>query len=264
MIHKTAIIHPSAKIADGVNIGPYSVIGENTVISSGAVIDSGAVVEHAEIGENCRIFSNAAVGTAPQDLKYKGEPSKLIMGANCSVREFVTLNRGTSASGKTVIGSNCLFMAYSHVAHDCRIGNNVIFANSATLGGHVEVGDNAVLGGIVAVHQFCRVGRLAMLAGGAMVSQDVIPFTQVHGNRAKLTGLNLVGLRRHPLLKDALEDIKSAYRTLFLSGIPIQEAIDQIAALNPRAEVKEIIDFIQSSKRGFCRPEREDGKTEEV
>ena len=264
MIHPSAIVHRSARIAADVDIGPYAVIGENVAIGSGTVIGPSAIVECSEIGENCKIFSHAAVGTAPQDLKYKNEPTKLILGSNCMVREFTTLNRGTTASGKTEIGSNCLFMAYSHVAHDCRIGNGVIMANAATLGGHVEVGDNAFLGGIVAVHQFCRIGRLAMLAGGAMVSQDVIPFTQAHGNRAKLTGLNLVGIRRHPLVREALEDIKSAYRILFLSGIPMQEALDQLEASNPRAEVKEIIDFIHSSKRGFCRPGRKDEGEEEV
>ena len=264
MIHNTAIIHPSAKISKNVEIGPYAIIGENTVIGSGTKVGPHAILECAEIGENCVIFSHAAVGTAPQDLKYKNEPTKLIMGSNCAVREFTTLNRGTSASGKTEIGSNCLFMAYTHVAHDCRIGNRVIMANAATLGGHVEVGDNAFLGGLVAVHQFCRVGRLAMLAGGAMVSQDVIPFTQVHGNRAKIAGLNLVGIRRTPELKDALEDIKSAYRVMFLSGIPMQEALDQLEATNPRAEVKEMIDFIHSSKRGYCRPSRKESEEDEV
>ena len=264
MIHNTAIIHPTAKISKNVEIGPYAIIGENTVIGTGTRIGPHAIVECAEIGDNCVIFSHAAVGTAPQDLKYKNEPTKLIIGSNCSVREFVTLNRGTTASGQTVIGSNCLFMAYSHVAHDCRIGNRVIMANAATLGGHVTVGDNAFLGGLVAVHQFSRIGRLAMLAGGAMVSQDVIPFTQVHGNRAKLAGLNLVGIRRNPELKDALEDIKSAYRTLFLTGIPMQEALDQLEASNLRPEVKEMIDFIHSSKRGFCRPSRNKAEEDEV
>ena len=264
MIHNTAIIHPSARISKNVEIGPYAVIGENTVIGSGTKVGSHALIECAEIGDNCVIFSHAAVGTAPQDLKYKNEPTKIIIGPNCSIREFTTLNRGTAASGKTVIGSDCLFMAYSHVAHDCRIGNGVIFANAATLGGHVEVGDGAVIGGIVAIHQFTRIGRLAMLAGGAMVSQDVIPFTQVHGNRAKLTGLNLVGIRRNPALKEALEDIKAAYRILFLSGIPMQEALDQLEASNPRPEVKEMIDFIHTSKRGFCRPDRKENSTEEL
>ncbi len=264
MIHKSAIIHPTAKIAEGVEIGPFAIIGENTILGKGTKVGAHAVVEYAEIAENCTVFSHAAIGGMPQDLKYKGEPTKIIIGPNCSIREFTTLNRGTVASGKTVIGANCLLMAYTHVAHDCRIGNNVIFANAATLGGHVEVGDGAVIGGIVAIHQFSRIGRLAMLAGGAMVSQDVIPFTQVHGNRARLTGLNLVGLRRNPVLKEALEDIKSAYRVLFLSGIPLQEAIDQIAASNPRPEVKEMIDFISNSKRGFCRPTRKENSEEEV
>lgn len=258
MIHQTAIIHPTAQVHPSAEIGPYAVIGESCVIAAGVNVGSHAVVDHAEIGENTVIFNHASVGQAPQDLKYKGEPTKLIMGRNCQVREFTTLNRGTIASGKTVIGDNCLFMAYTHVAHDCVLGNGIIMANAATLGGHVHVDDNAFLGGIVAVHQFTRIGKLAMLAGGSMVSQDVLPFCQVHGNRARLVGLNLVGLKRRGLTLSMVEEIKSAYRTLFLSTLPMEEALDQLEAASPGPYVREMIDFIHSSKRGIARPAKKE------
>ncbi|MCX5781173.1 MAG: acyl-ACP--UDP-N-acetylglucosamine O-acyltransferase [Elusimicrobia bacterium] len=264
MIHETVIIHKSAEIAKDVDIGPYTVIGENSLIKSGTKIGSNTLIENSEIGEDCQISNHASIGTIPQDLKFKGELTKLFIGPNCKIREFVTLNRGTSASGKTVIGSNCLFMAYSHVAHDCIIGNDVILANAATLGGHVEISDNAVLGGLAGVHQFCRIGRLAMIAGGSIVTQDVLPFTQVQGDRAKTRGLNLVGIRRHHMIREALEEIKEAYKILFLSGIPIQEALDQLEATNPRPEVKEMIDFIHSSKRGICRSASKEVVEEEI
>jgi UDP-N-acetylglucosamine acyltransferase len=254
MIHQTAIIHKTARIADTAEVGPYAVIGENTILSAGVRVGSHAVVEFAEIGENCRIHAHAAVGTAPQDLKYKDEPTKLIMGPNCTVREFVTLNRGTHATFKTVLGSDCLFMAYVHVAHDCRIGNGVIMANCATLGGHVEIGDKAFLGGQSGVHQFNKIGRLAMIAGGTIVTLDVLPFTQAQGDRATLRGLNLVGMKRAPLSKESIEEIKSAYRTLFLSGLLMEEALEQLEAAGPGSEVREMIKFFHDSKRGICRP----------
>ena len=258
MIHNTAIVHPSAKIAKDVEIGPYSIIGENAVIGKGTKIGAHAVVEYAEIGEGCNIFSHAAVGTPPQDLKYNNEPTKIIVGSNCLIREFVTLNRGTTASGKTVIGNNCLFMAYAHVAHDCIVGNNVIMANAATLGGHAEVGEYAVLSALMAVHQFTRIGRLAMIGGGAMVSQDILPFAQAQGDRARLAGLNLVGMKRRGFAPSTIEEIKSAYRTLFLSGLPMDEALDQLEATTPGGEVREMIAFIHNSKRGICRPLRKE------
>ena len=254
MIHSTAIIHKSSQLAPDVEVGPYAIIGEKCIIGPGTKIGSHAVVECAEIGENCTIFSHAAVGTAPQDLKYKNEETKLIMGANCTVREFATLNRGTHASFKTVIGSGCYMMAYVHVAHDCRIGNNVIMANLATLGGHVEIGDKAFLGGACGIHQFNKIGRLAMIGGGSIITLDVIPFTQVQGDRATLRGLNLVGLKRAPVPKEGIEEIKSAYRTLFLSGLLMEEALEQLEAAGPGAEVREMIQFIHDSKRGICRP----------
>ncbi|MCX5778096.1 MAG: acyl-ACP--UDP-N-acetylglucosamine O-acyltransferase [Elusimicrobia bacterium] len=262
MIHATAIIHPTAKLANTVDIGPYAVIGENSIIGAGTSIGAHAIVEFAEIGTNCKIFSHAAVGTAPQDLKYKNESTKIIIGNNCMIREFTTLNRGTSATGKTVIGSDCLFMAYSHVAHDCHIGNGVVIANVGTIAGHVEIGDGAFMGGIVAIHQFTRIGKLAMLAGGSMISQDILPFCQAQGNRARLVGLNLVGMKRRGFSKEIMEEIKSAYRTLFLSGIQMEEALDQIDETSPCVEVKEMLDFVHASKRGIARPSRKEQEEE--
>jgi UDP-N-acetylglucosamine acyltransferase len=230
------------------------VIGEGAAIEDGTTVGAHAVIESATIGKNCRIFPHASVGLAPQDMKYNNEPTSIIIGDRCTVREFATLNRGTGPDGKTIIGNDCLFMAYSHVAHDCVLGNGIILANVATLGGHVEVGDYAVFGGITAVHQFTRIGRMAMIAGGAMVSQDVIPFGQVHDNRARLVGLNLVGMKRRGFSRETIEEIKQAYKTIFMSSIPMGEAMDQLNASGPSHEVKELVTFIANSKRGICRP----------
>jgi UDP-N-acetylglucosamine acyltransferase len=263
MIHSTAIVHPSAKIAANVEIGAYTIIGENVTIGTGTKIGSHALVECSEIGENCTIFSHAAIGTAPQDLKYKNEPTKLIIGDNTTIREFTTLNRGTTASCQTAVGSNCLLMAYCHVAHDCIVRDNVIMANAATLGGHVEIQEHAFVGGVVAIHQFTRIGRHAMIGGGSKVAQDIMPYAQAQGDRARLIGLNLVGLKRRGFSSATIEEIKSAYRTLFMSSITMEEALDQLEATNPGPEVREIITFIHASKRGIARPGRKEN-TEEM
>lgn len=213
------------------------------------------------MGRENRIFPGAFVGVAPQDLKYAGEKTRLVMGDKNTVRECATLNRGTSATGETRVGSGCLFMAYSHVAHDCRVGDGVIMANSVALAGHVEVGERAVLGGLAAVHQFVRIGRYAMLGGGAMVGRDVLPFCTAQGYPAKLRGLNVVGLRRLGLSREALSGVKEAYRTLFLSGLTIENGVSKLKASGPGQEVLGIIEFIESSKRGLTRPAA--GVTEE-
>src|ERR1044071_1613766 len=192
LIHPTAAVHPSATIAEGAEIGPYAVIGPETEIAAGAWIGPHAVVEYATIGAECKIHPHAFVGTPPQDLKYKGEKTRVKIGARTTIRECVTVNRGTSASGLTVVGDNCLLMAYCHVAHDCVLGNNVIMANLATLAGHVEVADDVVMGGFVAVHQFARIGLGVMLGGGSQVAQDVALFCMTHGDRAVIVGLNVV------------------------------------------------------------------------
>lgn len=262
-IHPTAVIHPDARIASDVEIGPYAVIGEDVSIGAGTSIGPHAVVEFAEIGRNCRLHASCFVGTAPQDLKYKGERTRLVLGDGCIVRECATLNRGTAAAGVTRIGKNCLFMAYSHVAHDCVLGDGVILANCAALAGHVEVADRAVIGGLAAVHQFVRIGRLAMVGGGAKVAQDVPPFLMVQGDRARITGINAVGIRRAGLDGKILDELKWAYRTLFLSGVTLAEALDQTEASGPGPEVLELVRFIRDSRRGICGRRRKTGDEEE-
>jgi UDP-N-acetylglucosamine acyltransferase len=263
MIHATAIIHPTAQIAPDAEIGPYAIIGPDVHIGSRVTVGSHAVIEYADIGDGCSIFSHAVVGSAPQDLKYKNENTRIIIGDNTTIREFCMLNRGTTATGKTVIGSNCLLMAFCHVAHDCVLGSNIIMSNAATLGGHVEVQDSAVISSMVAVHQFTRIGKLAMIGGGSMVALDILPYAQAQGDRARLIGQNLVGMKRRNLSKEAIEELKSAYRTLFLSGLVMEEALDQLEATSPGREVREIIDFIHSSKRGIARHGRKEA-TEEI
>ena len=256
MIHATAIVHPGAKIATGVEIGPYAVIGEHVCLGEGTTVGPHAVIEGwTDIGRDNRIFQFASVGAAPQDLKFHGEKSFLRIGDRNMVREFVTLHRGTeSGGGVTVIGSDNLFMAYSHVAHDCVVGNRVILANGATLAGHVQVDDFAILGGLSAVHQFTRVGAHVMVSGGSMVAQDIPPYTIAQGDRAKTVGLNLVGLKRRGFSEQALRSIKQAYKIIFRSGLRQEEALQKIAAevvSGPELEV--FVEFIKNSQRGVAR-----------
>jgi UDP-N-acetylglucosamine acyltransferase len=261
-VHPTAIVHPSARIGAGAVVGPYAVIGPDTVVGDRAWIGSHAVVEYAEIGPDCKIHPHAFVGTPPQDLKYQGEKTKAVIGARTVVRECVTINRGTAASGVTRVGSNCLIMAYCHVAHDCVLGDNVIMANLATLAGHVHVGDDVVMGGLAAVHQYTRIGFGAMLGGASMVAQDVPPFCLTHGNRAWLVGLNVVGLRRRKLPPANVSALKAAYRTVFLSGLAFPDAVTAVEKDALPAEARAFVDFLKSSKRGFCRPSpRDRGET---
>src|SRR4029077_15534745 len=213
-----------------------------------------AVVEFAEVGEGCQIHASAFVGTAPQDLKYRGEQTRLLLGPGCVVRESVTLNRGTAATGVTRIGSRCLFMAYSHVAHDCIIGNEVIMANSVAVAGHCEVGDWSIIGGMVGLHQFIRVGKLAMIGAGAMVPLDIPPFALAWGDRARLSGLNLIGLRRRGFSPEMIKDLKKAYREVFDPSAPIKEHLERLSKEKRTGPVKEFLSFIQAESRGFCRP----------
>lgn len=256
MIHPTAIVHDGARIDPSVEIGPYVVIGEHVVIGAGTTIGPHSVIEGwTEIGRDNRIFQFASIGAAPQDLKFHGEVSYLKIGDRNMVREFVTLHRGTEdGGGETIIGSDNLFMAYSHVAHDCRLGNHVILANGATLAGHVEVDDHAILGGLCAVHQFTRVGAHTMISGGSMVNQDIPPYTIAQGDRAKTVGLNLVGLKRRGFSEGAVRGIKKAYRLIFRSGLGQTEALAQIAAeLEPSPELNHFVEFIRNSQRGIAR-----------
>jgi UDP-N-acetylglucosamine acyltransferase len=253
MIHQTAIIDKTAVIEDNVEIGPYAVIGPETVIKSGTLVHGQCAMEYAEIGGNCEIFNFSSIGKRPQDLKYQGEKTKVIIGDGTTVREFVTINRGTAAAGKTIIGKNCLIMACAHVAHDCIVGDNVIIGYASGIAGHVEIGDNAILSGDVGIHQFVRIGKFAMLGGGAKVVMDIIPYSTAQGDRAVLAGLNVVGMKRRKMKLSEIEEVKNAYRVLFMSKLTLNDALVKLE--NSRsAYVQEIISFVKSSQRGIARP----------
>ncbi|HKJ05366.1 MAG TPA: acyl-ACP--UDP-N-acetylglucosamine O-acyltransferase [Geopsychrobacteraceae bacterium] len=256
MIHATAIIEKGAEIDSNVTIGPYAVIGERVKIGSGTTVGSHAVIEGCtEIGCDNQIFQFASVGAIPQDLKFHGEESSLVIGDRNKIREFVTIHLGTEdGGGITRVGNDNLFMAYSHVAHDCVVGNHVILANAATLAGHVEVDDFAILGGLSAVHQFCRVGCHVMASGGSMIAQDIVPYTIVQGDRAKVVGLNLVGLKRRGFSSSVLKSIKQAYRLVFRSGLSLEEAVNKIEKeLDASPELSVFVEFLKKSERGLAR-----------
>jgi UDP-N-acetylglucosamine acyltransferase len=256
-IDSSAIVSSEASIARDVVIGPYAVIGPNVTIGAGTVIGPMMRIEGpVTIGERNRFFGQASVGTEPQDLKFKGERTELVIGNDNVFREFVTLNRGTvGGGGITTIGSSNFFMAYSHVAHDCHVGNGTIFANNATLAGHVEVGDYSTIGAFSAVHQFCRVGDHAFIGGGSICTQDVLPFVKTVGNRpAKTYGVNHIGLERKGFQKDAIEALQRAYRLLIRSKLRVEEALPRIETeLGFFSEVQYLVDFVRSSKRGIIR-----------
>ncbi len=253
-IHPTAVIHPSARLDPSVDVDPCAVIGPKTVIGPGCLIGPHCVVEYATLGRDNKLVAACYVGTPPQDIKYRGEATRLVMGDRNTVREGVTLNRGTTATGETRIGSGCLFMTQSHVAHDCRVGNGVILVNATGLAGHVEVGDNAVLSGLVGIHQFVRVGRLSMTSAGSMIGKDILPFCTAQGDRSSLRGLNLVGLRRAGFKPPAIRALRNAYAVLFLKGLRLDDAVAQLRAASPPPEVCEMLDFIATTKRGILRP----------
>jgi UDP-N-acetylglucosamine acyltransferase len=255
MIHNTAIVHEKARLGEGVEIGPYAIIGEHVVIGAGTRIGPHAVIEGwTEIGRDNRIFQFASVGADPQDLKYRGEETQLRIGDRNVVREFVTLHRGTvDGGGETVIGNDNLFMAYSHVAHDCVLGDRVIMANGATLAGHVRIDDYAILGGLCAVHQFTRVGCHVMVSGGSMVAQDIPPYTIAQGDRAKTVGINQIGLKRRDFSDEIVSDIKQAYKLVFRSGLRLEDALDRIEAELDSPEIRVFTDFIRGSDRGIAR-----------
>ena len=255
-IHPTAIIHPGARLADDVTVGPYSVIGEQVRIGRGTQVASHAVIEGwTETGEDCRVFPFATIGTIPQDLKFQGEESRIVIGHRNIIREYVTIHRGTAGGGGiTSIGNDNLLMAYVHVAHDCQIGSHVILANAATLAGHVTVQDYAVIGGLTGVHQFTKIGRYAIIGGCSAVAQDVPPFVNAAGNRVRLYGLNTVGLKRHGISEERISDLKKAYRILFRSKLTAAGAIKKVRdefAASP--DVQEMAAFIETSERGICR-----------
>ena len=257
MIHATAIIAPGAELDPTVSVGPYAVIGEHVKIGAGTTVGPHAVIEgHTEIGCDNHIFQFASVGAIPQDLKFAGEVSYLKIGDRNRIREFVTIHLGTEdGGGITTIGNDNLFMAYAHVAHDCIVKNHVILANAATLAGHVEVDDFAILGGLSAVHQFARVGCHVMASGGSMIGQDIVPYAIVQGDRAKVVGLNLVGLKRRGFSSEALSNIKKMYKLVFRANLKLEEAVAQIEEQFDSAapEVATYLDFLKKSERGLAR-----------
>jgi len=255
-IHPTAIVHPKAKLHSSVRVGPYSIVGEDVEVGANVDIQSHVVIDGiTQVGEGCSIFPHCSIGLPPQDLKYKGEPTRLIIGQKNIFREYVTLHRGTpTGRHDTVIGDHNYFMAYSHVAHDSKIGNHVVMANVATLGGHVTIGDHAVLGGLAAVHQFVQIGAYALIGGGAIVVQDIPPFVIASGNRSKLYGLNRIGLKRHGFSTEQIVILKAVYKVLFRAGLPLQEAMKIVRGRwNDIPEVETILSFVENSKRGICR-----------
>lgn len=252
-IDSRAIVDPLAKIGEGVKIGPYAIVAKDAEIGQGTIIEPFAqVLGHTKVGSNCHIFSQAVVGSIPQDLKYKGEISYLVVGDNNKIREFVTINPGTEKGAKTIIGNNNLIMAYSHIAHDCIIGDENVLANGATLAGYVDVGDSVVVGGLVAIHQFCRLGDYSIVGGCSKVVQDVPPYAMCDGHPAVVRALNSIGLKRKNFSLPAIKDLKKAFKILFFSDHPFDEAKkvteETIGSID---SVKFLLDFISSSKRGI-------------
>jgi UDP-N-acetylglucosamine acyltransferase len=259
-IHETAIVDENASIAEGVNIGPYCIVGEHVTLEEGVTIHSHVVIQgKTVIGSETEIYPFASIGSAPQDLKFKGELSLLSIGKNNVIREHVTMNPGTEGGDmETVIGDNCLFMMASHVAHDCRIGNNVIMANNATLAGHVHVGDFAVLGGLSAVHQFVRIGEHAMIGGMSGVENDVIPFGRVKGDRAFLAGLNLIGLDRRGFSKDEIRSLQRAFNQLFGEEGTMEQRLDNLEQdFSDHGLIMDIVSFARKKTRfPLCQPQK--------
>jgi len=254
--HPTAIIHPGARLSEDVSVGPYSLIDEHVVIGPRTAIGAHCVIEgRTTIGADCQVFTGAVIGSIPQDRKYQGEASTLTIGDRNKIREYVTINPGTEGGGgKTVIGSDCLLMAYSHVAHDCVLGDFVVLANSAALAGHILVEDRATIGGLVGVHQFVRVGTLAFIGGCSRVVQDVPPYATCVGYPAKVFGINSEGLRRVGASHDAKQALHHAFRILFHSKLSMSNALERAAAdANGNPEVQRLIAFVRQSKRGVCR-----------
>jgi len=254
-IHPTAVIAKEAQIGEDVSIGAFSVVEKDVVIEDGVQIGPNVFVDNgARIGKNCKIHKGAVVSTPPQDLKYAGEETLFIIGENTTIREFCTLNRGTIASGKTEIGSNCLLMAYAHVAHDCLIGDHVILANGVQLGGHVTIEEWAIIGGMTPIHQFCKVGQHCMVGGGYRAVQDVPPYITASGEPLKFAGINSIGLRRRGFDSSTVMTIKRVYKLIYRSGLNRSHALQRIREeFEMTPEIEHIINFIESSDRGIIK-----------
>ncbi len=254
MINSLALVHPSAKIADNVTIGPWTVIGENVEIGEGTRIASHVVVEkNTRIGKHNRIFSHAVLGTDPQQLVYKGEETWLEIGDHNMIREFVTINRGTKEVGTTKVGNHTYLMSYVHVAHDCCLGDHVIFANNASIAGHVTVKDHAALGAFSAIHQFVTIGEYSFLGRATKIYQDILPYMLVTGNPGVPKGLNIVGLRRHEFSIDAITALKKAFSVVYRQGLDREAIVAELEILSSEPKVKNILDAMLASKRGIAR-----------
>ncbi|MBN1794985.1 MAG: acyl-ACP--UDP-N-acetylglucosamine O-acyltransferase [Candidatus Omnitrophica bacterium] len=252
--HPTAIIHEGARLTDSVEVGPYTVVDGTVSIGAGTRIGSHCVIQgNTTIGEGCRVFTGAVIGSIPQDLKYKGEKSALIIGNNNIIREYVTINPGTGRGGVTRIGDNNLLMAYVHVAHDVRIGNQCVIANVGTLGGHVAIGDRVIIGGLAAIHQFVRIGSVAIIGGCSKVVQDIPPYSTCDGHPACVRGLNIEGLKRAGMSPAVRAALKKAFKILFFSKLAFSHAAERIQdEVELLPEVSFLLDFFKDSKRGIC------------
>ena len=252
-IHPQAIVHRTAELDPGVRIGPWALIGPNVRVGARTEVRAGALIEqNTTVGAGCTIHNGAILGTDPQDLKYGGEETYLEVGERTVIREYATLNRGTSASGRTRVGDGCLLMAYTHVAHDCRLGDEVILSNAVNMAGHVMIEDCAIVGGLTAIHQFVRIGTHAFIGGGSRISQDVVPYCRVAGSPPKMYGLNAVGLERRGVTPEVRSTLKKVYRTLFLSGLNVSQGLERAReeTAQPGPELLRFLDFIARSERG--------------
>ncbi len=255
-INPTAFISPDATLEEGVEVGPYSIVGPDVHIGKNTVIGPHVVIEsHTDIGEGCRISPFASIGGAPQDLKYRGEETRVVIGSHNTIREYVTINRATiSDIGVTIIGDHNLLMAYCHVAHNCKLGNHIVMANAANLAGHIHVEDFAIIGGLTGVHQFTRIGAHCIIGGASAVTKDIPPFVMASGNFAKLYGLNVIGLKRQGFTDETIAAIKEAYRIVFRSSLLLSAAIKKVEeVVEDLPEVRQFLDFIRKSERGICR-----------
>ena len=253
--HALSVVHPDTVLGKDVTISPFVTIEEDVVIGEGTWIGPHvSIMSGTRIGKNCRIFPGAIIGAVPQDLKYRGEYATVEIGDQVTIREYCTLNKGTEASDKTVIGDRSLLMAYVHVAHDCQIGNYVVLANAVNLAGHVEIEDHVVIGGVSAVHQFVKIGRHAFVSGGSLVRKDVPPYVKAGRNPVKYEGVNSIGLRRRGYTNEVIHGIQDIYRSIFLSGMNTSKALDYVETHLPATEERdEVITFIRKATRGIIR-----------
>lgn len=253
-VHPTALVDEAAELGDGVTIGPYAIVGPRVVLGDGSSVGPHVLIERdTRVGEDCVIHKGAVLGTDPQDLKYAGEATTLEVGDRTVIREYATLNRGTAERGRTEVGSDCLLMAYTHVAHDCVIEDHVILSNAVNMGGHVRIEEWAIVGGLTPIHQFVRIGRHAFVGGASRVQKDVPPYVRAAGSPLELHGLNSVGLQRRSVAEAVRRELKRAYRLVFRSGLNVSQALERAKAeLEPLDEVRYFLGFIEESERGVA------------